>query len=483
MERVRTALRTMRVGFKGIVTTTDESALDWDYAAEVYNFRTEKGTLTGRLGVGEGKGFLRNVEGARFTYPALPAGAVVTGLFHYRRNEAGQADDRLVVQTSTGKLYYTTVFANGSWQEVAGDFTLAGEASAVNYNYSDRDVLLLTSAQSGLAVLDDDEVKQVGAAPHFSSVTVHNERVYGTLAGNNKQLWFSDDFDPENWNVSSEEAGYISFADECGDALAAVSFAGYLYIFREHGIYRLTAYGDQSDFVLKKVFTSVGRIYKDTIALCGDRIMFLTDDGVRTFDGYGVKESVKELPELVFPAQCRAAYHDGAYWLACTLDLGELSPGIATNNTLVRYDIEGGGTDFLAGYDFKGVTSLRSHNAADLVLNMWVDEASAIASLTEDGKAFGTATKKIYRSPYGDLFSPAVKTVRDVTLSTRYDAELRVVTDGLTHRFPLAGSEQPQRVFVGKSGRELGIELRSATGECHITQPVVRIDFMEERWV
>lgn len=397
--RVPTASRTVRIGFKGIRTTTDESVLDWDYTPEMYNYRIQNGVLTGKLGLDAAKGFDAVLHGARHAYPALPSGVKVKGIFHYRRRHQGNYDDRLVIQTSEGALYYTAVFENDTWHEVAG-YTLTGEAAAVSYNYGGKDVLLMCSPSSTFAVMDDGTVKTVTSAPRFSSVTVHNERIYGTLNGESNQLWFSDDFDPENWSVSGDEAGYISFSDECGDALEAVSFLGYLYIFREHGIYRLTAYGDQSEFTLKKLFTATGRIYKNTIALCGDRIMFLTDEGVFTFDGYTASPAVRDLPDIAFPTQCSAAYHDGAYWLACSLTGCDLVPIPYTNNVLVRYGIRDGDMSMLAAADILALCSVRSHTAADIVLSVKTGGEYKLASIGEYGTAFGTAFPKVYRTPF-----------------------------------------------------------------------------------
>lgn len=476
MKRVPVHSRTLRAGFKGMRSSVDESVMDWDYSPAVLNYRIKNGVLTGELGLVAARGFHPTVPEMRHDYPALPDGASVKGIFHYRRRYQGNYDDRLVIQTTTGALYYTAVFATDTWHAVSG-YTLTGDATAVSYNYGGKDVLLMSSPSSAFAVLDDASVKQVTSAPRFSSVTVHNERVYGTLNGESNQLWFSDDFDPENWTVSAEEGGYISFADECGDALMSVSFLGYLYIFREHGIYRLTAYGDQGEFMLKKLFTATGRIYKDTIALCGDRIMFLTDEGVFSFDGYNATPAMRELPKVFYPSYSAAAYHDGAYWLACTLSVAELEGGLYTaNNALARFDIREGEISLLAGYDVTALCAVRSHTAADVVTAVVTEDGCRLASLSENGGVFGVATPKIYRTPFNDLSSSAFKTVREVTLTTRYDAELRVRTDEETHVYALAGADRPQTVFVGKSGKKIGLELRSSTGLCHITPPVVKLD-------
>lgn len=478
--RVPTASRTVRIGFKGIRTTTDESVLDWNYTPEMYNYRIQNGVLTGKLGLDAAKGFDAVLHGARHAYPALPSGVKVKGIFHYRRRHQGNYDDRLVIQTSEGALYYTAVFENDTWHEVEG-YTLSGDAAAVSYNYDGKDVLLMCSPSSTFAVLDDGTVKTVTSAPRFSSVTVHNERIYGTLNGESNQLWFSDDFDPENWSVSGDEAGYISFSDECGDALAAVSFLGYLYIFREHGIYRLTAYGDQSEFSLKKLFTATGRIYKNTIALCGDRIMFLTDEGVFAFDGYTASPAVRDLPDIAFPTQCFAAYHDGAYWLACSLTGCDLVPIPYTNNVLVRYGIRDGDMSMLAAADILALCSVRSHTAADIVLSVKTGGEYKLASIGEYGTAFDTVFPKIYRTPFSDLSSPAIKTVRDVMLTTRYALKLTVFADDDSREFELPGSSAPQTVFVGMSGRKIGLQLRSESGVCYVTQPVVRLDITAQR--
>lgn len=477
MSKVSTASRTVRVGFKGIRHTTDESVLDWNYSPETYNFRVENGVLTGGTGFDAAQGFTLNTV-TRHEFPALPDGVYVRNIFHYRRRSEGLYDDRIVIGASTGELYYTSVFAHDTWHAIEG-YKMSDDACAVCYNYGGRDVLLMCSSNSSFAVLDDNQVKEILTAPRFSSVTVHNERVYGTINGERNQIWFSDDFNPENWNVSGDEAGYISFSDECGDALATVSFLGYLYIFREHGIYRLTAYGDQSEFFLKKLFTATGMIYKSTITLCGDRIMFLTDEGVYAFDGYDAVPSVPELPKIWSYLNCVGAYHDGAYWLACLAPTGELPYSGFSNNTLIRYDIEKGDMYVMAGHNFVTICAYRSHGATDLLCSIYTsDGICRLGSVSDSGRIFGTATTKIYRTPFNDLSTTAFKTIRDVTLTTEYALELRVRTDEHTYSYSLAPSDRPQTVFVGKSGRRVGIELRSSTGKCKITQPVVRMDIM-----
>lgn len=481
MKKVPVSSARVKVGFKGIVTTTAEEVLGWEFSPETYNFRFEDGMLKGNIGVENAKGHYASVPGAGFDYPALPSGVTVKDVFVYTRRHDGEYDDKLILQCTDGSLYHTGIFSSAPWTKINTDYLLLGDATAVNYNYDGNDVLLLSSASCQLAVLNDTTLKAVPDAPRLSSLAVHYERVYGTQNEYENKVWFSDDFNPENWTVASNAAGYVSFADECGDALAVVSFLNYLYIFREHGIFRLTAYGDQQEFSLKKLFTGTGRIYKNTIALCGDRIMFLTDDGVMTFDGYDVRPAIKELPELASAYRCMGAYHDGCYFLLCTTAVRpELSvddtPGC--NNTVLRYSIKDGATDMLtAGYFFT-MRACRTHTACDLLLALTNPPGGKLGMLSKRGEFFGTPLKKLYRTPCNDLNVNKFKIIRSVNVTTMSDLELTVITDDRKKTYTVKGSSLPQTVFVDRGGKNVGLELRSSMMYAEIAPLTVNLDFM-----
>ena len=52
--------------------------------------------------------------------------------------------------------------------------------------------------------------------------------------------------------MSLEEGGYIDFDGSLGNVNAVKSFDNYLYVFCDFGIYRLTAYADQTSQVEDK---------------------------------------------------------------------------------------------------------------------------------------------------------------------------------------------------------------------------------------
>lgn len=337
MKYVKTYKKRIRVGFDGIVNSSDESVTGLAYAKSCHNFAFEKGVINGKIGIDPASGYYVFPSLIRHEYPTFATDKKIVNVFHYRKlsDSFKRSDDRLVVVLADTSVWYTSMFKQDTWHQFE-NFYLSGSPDAVNYNYKSNDVLLVSSCDDGLFIVNDHVVSYCSNAPKFSSIAVHNERVFGTVSGVNNQVWFSDDFDPSNWKVSPTEGGYINFADDLGSAIKVVSFLNYLYVFRDYGILRLTAYGDQNDFIMKKVFTDTGRIYKDSIVLCGDKIMFCAEDGVYAFDGYDAVRVGKEFPIISDKRFVCGGYLENKYYLGCRLDEIESE----NNNAVVVFDTE-----------------------------------------------------------------------------------------------------------------------------------------------
>ena len=462
----------LRVGFKGIVNTADECVLDMAYADKAYNFSFDNGVLTGKIGIDRAAGYFPESPVFRHDYPVPPSGNKIKDVFLYKRmTSAGAYDDRIVAHLTDGHFMYTSVFKNDTWHDI-NSLVMRGDVCAVSYNYNGEDVLLLSSNVDYLYFIKGSDPLVCTEAPKFTSITVHNERIYGSVNGTQNQVWFSDDFNPSNWSVSSDEAGSINFADECGEVIKVVSFLNYVYIFREYGIFRLTAYGDQSEFLLKKVFTDTGRIIKNSIELCGDKIVFYAEDGLYAFDGYTVTRIAKELMPLFRTHLMSAAYLDDCYYLACATD-GEGTG----NDSVIRYRFADKSISVLKGCDVSVLKAVRMHNGAQ-VLCVFSD-GGTLGMMSTSGKIMGESTVKRYVSPYVSQQPAGIKTVRSVTLSSRTPVILTVKLDGKEYDYAIGGSEQERTVYIEKSGRKVGFELTCESAEAHIPPLSVAVDVLQ----
>ena len=261
--------------FYGVDHRVDGDVSGFNRADMCFNFSCKDGTLKTTFG-------LKNVND-KFT---LPDYAIIDSLYYFRRNdyENGVNDDRLIAYATSGKMY--TAPASGGELTLIEGLTFNKKPIGVCYNYNSKDVIIFSAEGEGIKIYDGNTVTVVSDCPSVTSMCVHSERLFITSGGVDGALWFSDDFDPTNWNVSLTEAGFIDMSDERGEMLCAVAFGGHVYVFRSYGVSRVTAYGDQSDFSVSHLLVSCGKICKNTIIVCGDCILFFASDGLYRFDGY-----------------------------------------------------------------------------------------------------------------------------------------------------------------------------------------------------
>ena len=240
-----------------------------------YNFSCEEGTLKPSFGLKSKKDEYK-----------VPNYDVINSVYFFRHNDYinGVNDDRIIAYGTSGDMYSVSA-SGGEYVKIPG-LHFNQKPIGVCYNYNSKDVIIFSAEGEGIKIYDGTTVVNVPDAPSVTSMCIHNERLFITSGGVDGAVWFSDDFDPTNWNVSLTEAGFIDMSDERGEMLGVVAFGGHVYVFRNYGVSRVTAYGDQSEFSVSHLLVSCGKICKNTIIVCGDSILFFASDGLYRFDGY-----------------------------------------------------------------------------------------------------------------------------------------------------------------------------------------------------
>ena len=91
---------------------------------------------------------------------------------------------------------------------------------------------------------------------------------------------------------------------------------------------------------MTKVVGDIGKIIGDTVVEESDRILFMCDDGLYSFNGYEVTKKGRELPKFERLSYCTACAHLGKYYIACRLKGITDMPSNYVNNALIEYDLE-----------------------------------------------------------------------------------------------------------------------------------------------
>ena len=295
--------------FSGQIDGSLDNEVKGDFALDyAFNFSAKDGTLKCDDGL---KLLTIDNKGLSFS-----DGVKAEIIFYYNRFDTinKKKDDRIVAYANDGGIYSLKLYDDSTNFTKIEGITFTEKPSFLSYKSYDDDVLLLSTKKDGLYILNGDEITFVDGAPSITSMCIHSERLFITTDSDENTVWFSDDFDLTNWFVSLDEAGYITLADSRGKMLQVFSFLNYLFVFREYGISRITAYGSQEDFSVDNLYSGHGKIYKNSITFCGNSIIFLASDGVYKFNGVECVKTLKEFDNYlkgVDNFDCFGIYFDG----------------------------------------------------------------------------------------------------------------------------------------------------------------------------
>lgn len=312
----------------GLSLEYDDGVLAPSFACMTYNWDFTGGSLKTSLGFSEGllEFFSENVRND--IENQLESIGSIIKIFVYRNydNENDKRSDKLLLLSHDLSLFIIDIKGENTTLSRVRNITFTSVPNAISYRLNGHDVLIFTSPTDNMVVYDGENYPyEVLDAPKVSSMDLHFERLFVTTMGEKAQVLFSNDLDPTNWSINLDEAGFIEMVDERGALNRVISFNDYLYVFRDYGISRITAFGDQEGFSVSHLFVSSAKIFPNSVCVCGDRILFLASNGLYSFDGYTATKILSELENLFEQNNLAAhgAYFKGKYYLCLNLKFDE----------------------------------------------------------------------------------------------------------------------------------------------------------------
>lgn len=406
--------------FYGIDATYDGSVGGYNKANLAYNFSCKDGALKNSLGL--------KLLYDKYVYDGFYH---IAAMYFYNRKdyEYDKKDDRIVICTDDG-LVYDCSASGGIFQLIDGLF-FNQTPIGVCYNYNGKDVLLLSSEEDGLVIYDGENWQKVEGAPPITSMCIHSERLFITSGGVDGALWFSDDFDPTNWNVSLSEAGFIDLGEDRGEMLCVLPLGGHVYVFSSFGVSRVTAYGDQTEFSVSHLLTSCGKILKNTIMSCGDCIMFFATDGLYRFDGY----NAERVSDPWFGKVSTDAYFvKGRYYNGTAYYLLQFLHGDSYDNGVLTIKPNGSDGEIIFIGLISEICLLKTDEEYSLLA--YERGAKSICEFAKDQGFCGEAVPMEWESKESDFgVSAKRKRLTEITFNSNLTVKLTVVADGKAYPF------------------------------------------------
>lgn len=416
----------------GMTAKKDKEVLSPHFAHLAFNVNPFGGTIRDGYGIS-----YSDILG--YPYPILnDENKQAKKLYHYRRydEKVGLYVDYLMFYGSDKQIYECKISREKNFNAVK-NLTFGKPPLCVSYTYNGKDVVIF-SCDNVMKLYDGEEVIEITDAPIITSMCIHGERLFASEGEEKTSLWFSDDFNPLNWKISLHDAGFIDLRDGRGSIIKVLSFGGYVYAFRNYGISRITAYGDQLGFSVDGIAASSGKIYGDSITICGDRIIYLAEDGFYVFGGGTPTKILTDFDDCIKGIDNKSAkgcYYNGIFYcLLCMKNDNRLE------KVLLVYDVHNGNFCLSNHLNIVDFTLLEGEN--DCKLLFVCENRENLGELSDGAGYFGIPLPKIWKSGDCDLGFSGEKTITGISLVTKTPVIVSVKSE----------NEEQTLHFDGKKG-------------------------------
>jgi hypothetical protein len=232
------------------------------------------------------------------------------------KNANGEWCKRLGMVSTADELYRYEKDLRG-WRKI---FTFPSEVCATKAFDGQGNQVLILGGESGMYLYDGSEsVVKIEGVNAVQRLSFFEGRVFWTRG--TKELFYSAPFELMDFRDSIDGGGCVILPSLHGGIEAIVPMKNRLLLFFERGIFTLSGGGSARDFEVKEIGYSGGKIFGSSVGVCGaekEQAIFLTENGLYSFDGNGVKRTCENL-EFTPKREgqvCVHAQFDGVYYLS-----------------------------------------------------------------------------------------------------------------------------------------------------------------------
>ena len=476
----------------GINTDIDENIIPMNVSTNSYNFSYKNGALTTGMGVGDLKIRYDLTDEEKIRGIRYPEDVELLTIWNYENyfSETETLSRWLIFYGSDKRIYMHYMYINsGTILPLSSTLQVESVPKFMFYRINGDPYYIFITKDAGMQAYNmrNQALRTITNIPTINSYCIHNNRLYVTDVDHKNQVWYSHEDDPTNWAINSDDSGSIEFKDRRGNCLKVVAFEDYVYVFREYGISKITAHKQQSEPQTENMFLSSNSIKGDTVCVCGDKILFMTTDGLYSFNGNTVSKievKVESLLRKITKYLC-AEYHNNAYYLACKINfddnnlIGCEKNGDYTTNALLKFDLTTNELSILRGVDITFMNAIKEINQNFLAIVIKENDVHKIGVIDESGKVFNNNLAKYWKSGCWDFDMPNKKKLfKKFYINCEKDATITFIVDGQKYAYEILGSEDTITLSPNLRGYNLSVEISASDPETKISAPKIMVGYL-----
>ena len=481
--------------FEGVKLDENEKIIKLNQSVMSYNYNFNDGSLKDGLGINLApiRYTPNNRDDEKVLYPPEGEEFDTFWLFNYWYG-IGLVNIILLAYTKSGNFYYHILHNEGTDFIKCGSMNFQERPMVVSTIIDDKDYILFFSRKDGMYKwnLLKTEGEKVESSESIRSVCYIYNKLFILTYNKRDTIYYSDSANPADFSSGSDMVKSIVFEDGLGQIKKLVSFKGCLYAFREFNIVKINYDFEKDIFKTTQIFAGNSFIYDNTIAVCGDKIIYLAIDGLYVFDGVKCKKlnmSFDKLLNVKANNYAIGGFVEGEYYLACSLDfddgeiMGSEAQYISKNNSLIKINVESKKYTILRGVDVLSMSILNDRFDTNVILSCvttWDKDTTIFGTLDMSGTINGNPTRKVWKTPmydFGDCFN--YKIIKDMTIESLADCELKINYDNKEKIIYIKGKSEVQKIPLYLKAKRVSLTFVSNVNNVEIINPILNVGFVK----
>lgn len=405
------------------------------FADRFYNY-LPTGILNASSGVKTAT-FPKNMENLTEKELKLSANNItkVEGLAYFKQYfpKSQTTTHRLLVYADDKKVYINQMLDDMYDVFWLYELTFDTPPITLAFKKDDSDAIILASKSEMKIWKTGFSPYTISDVPVITSMCMNEGVLFCTINEPAFKIWYATDLDAENIGNINKNSGYISLEDDLGYARKVITYDENVYVFRDYGISKITYV--KNEIVVSQVYSSNTKIFTNTVSICGNNVLFLTKEGVYTFNGVKVNKVDIYIKDLfVFNNDAAVASSLGnKYYLALRLDFKDENPVLCetttyVNNALIILDTTNFSFEILRGVDVKSMLPIKTELFEKMLLTFNSAYIDKIGEITDVSACFDLPLPKLWCS--GNFLNNAntklitklsVVADKDVKFKLKYD--------------------------------------------------------------
>ncbi|MBQ7351611.1 MAG: hypothetical protein IJW59_01920 [Clostridia bacterium] len=481
--------------FGNLNTDTKNQSLSIEDTSLAYNFNSEGGVLTDGLGVGEL--FVKytdvNVDDQYkiVDAPTDSSSLVACWLFNPWIESEGAYRSLLVFQSSVGEFYYNDLHTSSTTLIKIPDLIFDKKPLVKRVKCEGRDSLFLYSDDGDMYVWRYPEyLRKVSTNKTIKDFCIHNNKLFVITRNDSGVLYLTDNTDITSFGADMSSVKTVMLENEYGFSNKLISFLDDVYLFKDFNISKISINDETEEILLNDIIVSNGKIFENTICVCGKMIIYLASDGVYSFDGKKsskINLKISKLFDCVNNnSKARAVYKDGYYYLACNVCFNnnshienELSNANMHNNAIIRINAETFDVIIMRGYDVRDLSLINDTYYSYIMVTIFDKGILRLGILDTSGIVFGEPTQKLWSVPLFEVGQiDKEKIVDKISLLSKSDILIQIYCDNYMREFNIKGSDVYQSFRPLVKGKKIKIDFVSKTNGCYIASPQFYLGYL-----